>query len=229
MDKNNSGFTLIELLVAVTIGLMLILVTTGSLRMGFSLMKNTSAKIDANVNNQAARSFFTKQIASISLSGSTSHLFIAKNDFVSFASPLSLYDYYDNGFIIAYYSVKKNRQKLFDLVYGETILLPDEDANPFELYPEISLKAKPKELRLLNSYDRISVEYLVYEEEDDLKAGFKETKKGLRTKPPGKKDGVSVWVKKWPKGQPTRAIKLTLLKNGMTEEIIAPVMASSLL
>lgn len=229
MHKKNEGFTLIELLIAVTIGSMLILAATGSLRMVVRLVESRYERIEANANRQAVCSFFTRQVASLRFHENTNSLFIAREDFVSFVTPLSLYNHYDSGLVIAYYSVKKNRQGLFDLLYGEIKLLPDEEANPFGSYPNISTEAKTEELKLLDSYGRIGFEYLIDLKGDKEGAVSEQAKEKPQTKYTESKGEGKVWEKIGSSGHPSRAIKLSLLKEGAKEEIIAPVMALSLL
>jgi prepilin-type N-terminal cleavage/methylation domain-containing protein len=216
-SSRERGFTLIEIIIAVTIGSLLILVASTSIRIGLTYMQRGEERFNKGLRERVALNFFTQQITSIHSSKASKGgiFFIGNKDLVSFISPLSLNKYYAYGLMICAYTITKDEDQTYRLVYKERRLLSnnyltelkDKFEDRFRNEEEKRKFFKEEAVVFLQGYQKITIEYLG---EIDPK-----------------KEEESPWKELWEDEELPKAIKIILLKNGKTREAIAPIMVTS--
>ncbi len=215
-NSKRCGFTLIEIIVAISIGSLLILVTSASIRTGLSYMQNGEERFDKGLREKVALNFFIQQISSIRSynAGNKGIFFIGNKDLVSFISPLSLNKYYTYGLMICAYTITNDEDDTYSLVYNEKRLL--SNAYLGKLMDEFSKEENEEEKGkffdvestvFFQGYEKITIEYLGEVNPD--------------------KEEESPWKESWQDNALPKAIKITFLKHGETQEAIAPIMVTS--
>ncbi|MGR3317095.1 MAG: PulJ/GspJ family protein [Candidatus Anammoxibacter sp.] len=232
-----SGFTLIEIIIALTIGTVIILVSTIALRIGLSHMSNGEEWLNKTVREATTYDFFWQQVSSIrtieipkpaslleSLDEDNSDkdktvikkvYFKGAIDSMSFITPLSLKRHYGYGLIIAtYWQRESDSLEGFDLVYKEK-----------RFNPAVLSSISAGLLDLEEEMDEV----IIFEGCEDI--GFEYLKAAGNT---GSIDNESLsnvnegssfqeWVGTIENSLP-KAIKIVIKKEGIEKELIAPVM-----
>mgnify|MGYP000695831055 CR=1 FL=1 len=109
--RNKDAFTLLELIIALSIGTVLILLVSFSIRMGFFQMERGSKWLEESHRENSALNFFSQQVSSMrvefSLSESSGEnvIFNGDSDRIMFVTPISLEKRYGLGLMIASYYV----------------------------------------------------------------------------------------------------------------------------
>lgn len=214
-SSTKRGFTLIEIIIAISIGTLLILVASASIRTGLSYMQRGEERFNKGLRERVALNFFTQQITSIHPSNMSNEdiFFIGNKDLVSFISPLSLNKYYTYGLMICAYTITKDISNTHNLVYNEKRLLSNTYLT--KLIDKFSKEKRKRELFdegsivFFQGYQKITIEYL-----GEVNPGKDEEEE-------------SPWKKSWQNEGLPKAIKITLLKQGKTQEVVAPIMVTS--
>ncbi|MGR3218646.1 MAG: PulJ/GspJ family protein [Candidatus Anammoxibacter sp.] len=235
--KSRSGFTLLEIIIALTIGTVIILVSTTALRIGLSHMSNGEEWLNKMVREATTYDFFWQQVSSIrsiaipkpaSLldsfgddNGDKDETVIAKIyfkgaiDSVSFITPLSLKRHYGYGLIIATYRLRESdRFDGFDLVYKEKRFNPAVLSSISEGL--LDLEDEIDEVVIFEGCDDIGFEYL---KSAGSTTGFdNESLSNI-----SEEGSFQEWVGTLENSLP-RAIKVVITKEGIEKELIASVM-----
>ncbi|MGR3178414.1 MAG: PulJ/GspJ family protein [Candidatus Anammoxibacter sp.] len=229
--KSGSGFTLLEIIIALTIGTVIILVSTIALRIGLSHMSNGEEWLNKTVREATTYDFFWQQVSSIRTieipkpasllesfdvnDGDNDKPVIKKIyfkggiDSMSFITPLSLKRHYGYGLIIAtYWQRESDSFDGFDLVYKEKRFNPAVLSSISEGLLDIEDEAN--EVVIFEGCDDIEFEY--------LKAVGNESLSNIN-------EGSSFqeWVGTIENSLP-KAIKIVITKEGIEKELIASVM-----
>ena len=236
---SEKGFTLLEVIIAITIGSVLILVCTISLRMGLSHLDRGEAWLNNALKETTVFDFFWQQVSSArSITLPTPAFLIEKDtepkddnnekakiekvyfrgetDFMSFITPLSLKMHYGYGLIIATYSLRSDYNGV-TLVYTEKKLNHEFLSSAAEGYFEV---------------DTDMDEIVIYEECDDIT--FEYLKVGSNLDYFGNENsrdidvggGYQEWVGHL-ENQLPKAIKITIKKEDQERELLAPIMVMS--
>ncbi|MBI4007012.1 MAG: type II secretion system protein [Planctomycetes bacterium] len=212
-NSTKRGFTLIEIIIAISVGTLLILVSSASIRTGISYMQNGEERFDRGLREKVALNFFTQQLTSIRsyTGGSKGVFFIGNKDLVSFISPLSLNKYYTYGLMICAYTITKDEDNTYSLVYNEKRMLSNAYLTKLiDKFSKEDEKGKFFDVEstvFFQGYQKITIEYLGEANSDE--------------------EEESPWKESWLSGGLPKAIKITLLKRGETQETIAPIMVTS--
>lgn len=210
-NSRKRGFTLIETIIAISVGTLLILVASASIRTGLSYMHRGDEQFDKGLREKMALNFFTQQITSIRAHKPADKgiFFIGKKDLVSFISPLSLNKYYTHGLMICAYTITKDADSTYSLLYNEKRLLSNTYLTKLKdklIEEEKGEFFEAKPIVFFQGYQKIKVEYLGEinpDEQEELP-----------------------WKELWENEQLPKAIKITLLNRGEAQEAIAPIMAT---
>ena len=232
--KSTNGFTLLEVIIAITIGSVIIMVSTVALRIGLSHMENGEEWLNNIVKNTSAYDFFWQQVTSIrsielpkpehSLrrlneeddseeTGSAKLFFKGEIDSMSFITPLSIKRHYGYGLIIARYKIKESYEGV-DLVYTEKRLNPAILSSLSEGI--IDTNEDAEEIVIFSECEDIKFEYLKQVESSDQ--ADNETLSSFHSEA-SYKEWVGTLENKLP-----IAIKIIIVKEEKTNELIAPVM-----
>lgn len=209
MEKKEGAFTLLELIIALSIGTVLILVVSFSIRMGFLQMQRGSRWLEESHRENSALHFFRQQVTSMrSETIDEDVIFDGDSERIVFVTPISLKKSYGLGLMMVLYYSEKDGEGV-RLNYKEKRFLPDENLSTFK--DQISsMFDKSEEVEFVNGYEKISFQFLGVEESEDKDV----------TSSHSSLDWKDIWiVNSLPK-----AIKIVLLKDGESKEMIAPVM-----
>lgn len=217
-SSTKRGFTLIEIIIAISIGSLLILVASASIRTGLSYMQRGEERFNKGLRERVALNFFTQQITSIHSSDAADKgiFFIGDKDLFSFISPLSLNKYYTHGLMICAYTITKDEDNTYSFVYNErrhlsnTYLnkLKDKFSDEFGKEVEKGKFFDVESVVFFQGYQKITIEYLGEVDPDE-------------------EEEKSPWKEAWKDEGLPKAIKITLLKRGETQEVLAPIMVTS--
>lgn len=233
--RSVSGFTLLEVIVAITIGSVIILVSTVALRIGLSHLDNGEEWLNDTVREATVYDFFWQQVSSIrsiEIPKPTSSLerfdeegddsiktglkkvyFKGEIDSMSFISPLSLKRHYGNGLIVATYKQRVSYDGI-DLVYKEKRLNP---AILSSISNDIfDIDEEKDEVVIFEKCDDIKFEYLKAGRSSNLIDN--ETLSNINAE-----DGYQEWVGTIENRLP-KAIRIVITKEEKEKELIASVM-----
>ena len=176
-------------------------------------MQRGEERSNKGLRDRVALNFFTQQITSVRSYAVEKKgiFFFGDKDLILFISPLSLNKHYTYGLMICAYTIKKDRDNTYSLIYNERRLLSNtyliKLIDKFGVEGEMGKFFGKESIAFFQGYQKITIKYL----------------KGVS--PGGEEE--SSWRKSWKdKGLP-KAIKITLLKRGEIQEVIAPIMATS--
>lgn len=202
-----SAFTLLELIIALSIGTLLILLVSFSLKMGFFQMERGSNRLEEQYRDNSALFFFRQQATSMRPETiGEDVIFDGSSERVVFITPISLENSYGLGLMIVSYYIE-NTSEGVSLNYKEKRFIPIQNFNTFK-DQNISMFEDSKAVEIVKGYEKISFQFLGLEGGGGEATGVSD---------PGWKD---IWiVNSLPK-----AIKIIFLKNGQSRELIAPVM-----
>jgi hypothetical protein len=208
-DNGISAFTLLELIIALSIGTVLILLVSFSIRMGFFQMQRGSRWLEESHRENSALHFFRQQVTSMrSETVDEDVIFDGDSERIVFVTPISLKKSYGLGLMMVLYYSEKDGEGV-RLNYKEKRFLPNENLSTFK--DQISsMFDKSEEVEIVNGYEKISFQFLGVEESEDNDV----------TSSHSSLDWKDIWiVNSLPK-----AIKIVFLKDGENKEMIAPVM-----
>ena len=208
-DKRISAFTLLELIIALSIGTVLILLVSFSIRMGFFQMERGSRWLEESHRENSALHFLRQQATSMrSETVDEDVIFDGDPERIVFVTPISLKKSYGLGLMMVLYYSEKDDEGV-RLNYKEKRFIPGENLSTFK--DQISLMFdKSEEVEIVNGYEKISFQFLGVEESEDKDV----------TSSHSSLDWKDIWiVNSLPK-----AIKIVLSKDGESKEMIAPVM-----
>ncbi len=207
--KRISAFTLLELIIALSIGTVLILVVSFSIRMGFFQIERGSKWLEVSHRENSALHFFRQQATSMrSETVGEDVIFDGDTERIVFVTPISLKESYGLGLImVLYYSAEDDNGARLN--YKEKRFIPGENLGTFK--DQFSLMFdKSEEVEIVSGYEKISFQYLGVDESEDKdvtsdNSGFD-------------------WKDIWTENSLPEAIKIVLVKDGENKEMIAPVM-----
>lgn len=148
---NNEGFTLLELIVAMSIGVVLILISGSIMKSSVGLMSRGEKWLQGDFREYLALEFWREQVSAIRADNASKFSFEGAKRELSFVSPVHL-DISGGGLVEAHYSIQKEGEK-YSLIYSERRL------TPAERQPKVGKKG-PAGSVLLEGYDEIRFEYL---------------------------------------------------------------------
>lgn len=209
MNKNENAFTLLELIIALSIGTALILIVSLSVKMGFSHMERGTSWIDKNHREKSAIHFFSQQVSSaINKVIEDEVVFQGSSDSLLFVTPISLKKRYGLGLMTVLYSLEEDNRGV-GLVYREKRFIPDENTDEFKDGSNI-MPDSSDSVVIFEECEEITFEYL------DVQGNEIEV---------ATKDKINhEWKETWQENSLPKAVKLTVLKDGQSREIIAPIM-----
>jgi len=208
-DKRISAFTLLELIIALSIGTVLILVVSFSIRMGFFQMERGSRWLEESHRENSALHFFRQQATSMrSETVGEDVIFDGDPEKIVFVTPISLKESYGLGLMmVLYYSEEDDNGARLN--YKEKRFIPGENLSTFK--DQFSLMFdKSEEVEIVSGYEKISFQFLGVDESED-----KDVTSGHSNL-----DWNDIWIE----NSLPEAIKILLIKDGKSKEIIAPVM-----
>lgn len=232
--KSVRGFTLLEVIIAITIGSVIIMVSTAALRIGLSHMQNGEEWLNGIVKDTSAYDFFWQQVTSIRSielpepehssrrlneeddsdeTESEKVFFKGGIDSMSFITPLSLKRHYGYGLIIATYKFEESYEGI-DLVYTEKRLNPAVLSSMSDGI--IDTDEDAEEIVIFSECEDIKFEYLEQVESSDQTDN--ETLSSFRSEASNKK-----WVVTLENKLPI-AIKIIIVKEEKEKELVGPVM-----
>ena len=180
-------------------------------------MQKGEERFDKGLREKVALNFLIQQISSIRSynAGNKGIFFVGNKDLVSFVSPLSLNKYYTYGLMICGYTITKDEDDTYSLVYNEKRLLSNTYLT--KLIDKFSKEEVGEEEKgkffdvestvFFQGYEKITIEYLGEVNLDNEEEG--------------------PWKESWQSNGLPKAIKITFLKHGETQEAIAPIMVTS--
>ncbi len=206
-DKRISAFTLLELIIALSIGTVLILLVSFSIRMGFFQMERGSRWLEESHRENSALHFLRQQATSMrSETVDEDVIFDGDSERIVFVTPISLKKSYGLGLMMVLYFSEKDDEGV-RLNYKEKRFIPGENLSTFK--DQVSLMFdKSEEVEIVNGYEKISFQFLEEGEDKDVTSSHSSL------------DWKDIWIVN---GLP-KAIKIVLLKDGESKEMIAPVM-----
>lgn len=230
-NSKRCGFTLIEIIIAISIGSLLILVTSASIRTGLSYMQNGEERFDKGLREKVALNFFIQQVTSMRSynvgnagnkgnTGNTGIFFIGEKDSVSFISPLSLDKYYTQGLMSCTYTITKDRDDTYSLLYNEKRVLNNDYLT--KLMDKFSGELRASSADLLSTGKFFDEEPVIF-----FQGYQKITLEYLGEVTTGKEEEESPWKESWQINALPKAIKITFLKHGEIQEATAPIMVTS--
>lgn len=209
MNKSENAFTLLELIIALSIGAALILIVSLSVKMGFSHMERGTSWIDESHREKSAIQFFNQQVSSmVNKVIEDAVVFQGSPDKLLFVTPISLEKRYGLGLMSVLYYVETGDEGV-DLLYKEKRFVPDKNTDKFKDESNLMFDSS-ESVKIFSGCDEAFFEFLdVQGPEIDFT-----TKEVIE----------SEWKEIWKKNNLPKAVKLTVLKNGQTREIVAPIM-----
>lgn len=208
-DKCTGAFTLLELIIALSIGTVLVLLVSFSIRIGFSQMERGSKWLEERHRENSALYFLRQQASSMryEVIGENA-VFAGESKRLVFVTPISLGRSYGLGLMMVSYYLEEY-EKGVRLNYKEKRFVPGKDLDNFK-DQNILMFDKSEEVEFVNGYETISFQFLGVEESEE--------KDAVSGKP-----GLE-WKDKWLENSLPKAIKIVLSKDGQSREVIAPVM-----
>ncbi len=208
-DKRISAFTLLELIIALSIGTVLILLVSFSIRMGFFQMERGSRWLEESHRENSALHFLRQQATSMrSETVDEDVIFDGDSERIVFVTPISLKKSYGLGLMMVLYYSEKDDEGV-RLNYKEKRFVPGENLSTFK--DQISLMFdKSEEVEIVNGYEKISFQFLGVEESEDNDVTSSHSSLD--------------WKDTWIVNSLPKAIKIVLSKDGESKEMITPVM-----
>ncbi len=205
-----SAFTLLELIIALSIGTILILLVSFSVRMGFFQMERGSKRLEEQYRDNSALFFFRQQATSMrSEAIDKDVIFDGNPERVVFVTPISLEKSYGLGLMMVSYYVEDSSEGA-SLNYKEKRYVPIKNFNTFK-DQNISMFDDSKAVEIIKGYEGISFQFLGLEEEEE------EEEDTSGTPDLGWKD---IWIA----NSLPKAVKIVFTKDGQSKELITPVM-----
>ncbi len=202
-----SAFTLLELIIALSIGTILILLVSFSVRMGFFQMERGSKRLEEQYRDNSALFFFRQQVTSMrSETIDKDVIFEGDSERVVFVTPISLEKSYGFGLMMVSYYVENGSEGV-RLGYKEKRFVPVKKFNTFK-DQNVSMFDDSEAVEIVNGYKGISFQFLGLEGGEEAEAGAS----GLE------------WKDKWIVNSLPKAIKIVFTKDGQSKELMAPVM-----
>ncbi len=202
-----SAFTLLELIIAISIGMILILLVSFAIRMGFFQMERGSKWLEERYRDDSALFFFHQQATSMRDELIKEDIvFDGDSDRIVFVTPISLERSYGLGLMMVYYYIEEDYEG-YRLNYKEKRFVPDKNLNTFK-DQNVLMFNDSEVVEIVTGYDEISFEYLGVQEDVDATS----SKSDLE------------WKDKWLVNSLPKAVKVVLTKDGQSQELIAPVM-----
>jgi len=202
-----SAFTLLELIIALSIGTILILLVSFSVRMGFTQMERGSKRLEEQYRDNSALFFFRQQVASMrSETIDKDVIFEGNSDRVVFVTPISLEKSYGLGLMMVSYYVEMGSEGV-NLNYKEKRFVPVKNFNTFK-DQNVSMFDDSEAVEIVKGYRGISFQFLGLDGEEEAEAGT---------------SGFG-WNDKWIVNSLPKAVKIVFTEDGRTKELIAPVM-----
>ncbi len=210
MDKiksNEDAFTLLELIIALSIGTVLILLVSFSLRMGLFQIEKGSRWFENSHRENNALHFFCQQATSMRYEEiNESVIFDGDPERVVFVTPISLGKSYGLGLMMVSYYLVESDQGV-KLNYKEKRFIPDNNLSSFKDQSDLIFDDS-EEIEIVSGYEKISFQFLGTVEGSE-----------------NEKDVSGIdWNDIWLENKLPKAIKIVLSKNGQSKELIAPVM-----
>ena len=204
-----SAFTLLELIIALSIGTVLILIVSFSIRMGFFQMERGSRWLEESHRENSALHFFRQQATSMrSETVGKDVIFDGDSERIVFVTPISLKENYGLGLMMVLYYSEEDDEGV-RLNYKEKRFIPGENLSTFKDQITVMFD-KSEEVEIVNGYEKISFQFLGEEEGEDKDAASSHSSL----------DWKGIWIE----NNLPKAIKIVLLKDGESKEMIAPVM-----
>ena len=210
MDKiksNKDAFTLLELIIALSIGTVLVLLVSFSLRTGLFQIEKGSRWLEESYRENNALHFFRQQATSMRYEEiNESVIFDGDSEKIVFVTPISLEKSYGLGLMMVSYYLEESDQGV-SLNYKERRFIPDNNLSKFrdQIFDD------SEEIEIVSGYEKISFKFLgTVESKDD-----ENDVSGL--------SGPD-WNDIWRENNLPKAIKIVLSKNGQDKELIVPVM-----
>ncbi len=202
-----SAFTLLELIIAISIGTVVILLVSFTIRMGFFQMEKGSKWLEDRYRDNSALFFVQQQITSMrSELINKDIIFDGDSDKIVFITPISLEKSYGLGLMLVYYFVEEDNEGS-RLNYKEKRFVPGKNLDSFE-DNNVSMFKDREVVEIVKGYDKISFQYLIIQDEADATSS----------------ESVPEWKDEWLENSLPRAVKIVLTKEGENQELIAPVM-----
>ncbi|MCP4266868.1 MAG: type II secretion system protein [Candidatus Brocadiaceae bacterium] len=202
-----SAFTLLELIIAISIGTVLILLVSFSVRMGFFQMERGSKQLEEQYRDNNALFFFRQQVTSMrSETIDKDVIFEGDSERIVFVTPISLEKSYGLGLMMVSYYVENGSEGVM-LGYKEKKFVPVKNFNTFK-DQNVSMFDDSESVEIVKGYKGISFQFLGLEGGDEAEAG---------TSGPE-------WKDKWIVNSLPKAIKIVFTKDGQSKELMAPVM-----
>jgi prepilin-type N-terminal cleavage/methylation domain-containing protein len=209
MKKGEDAFTLLELIIALSIGAVLILLVSFTVRMGFFHMEKGSNWLDENHRERGASQFFRQQISSMRKENvGEDVIFEGDSDKILFVTPISLEKRYGLGLMTVLY-YQENDGNVVRLSYKEKRFVPAENIDKFKDKNNTMFESIEK-VTIFDGCEEIVFKFLDEQESDNEDADLSPAN--------------SNWKDSWTENNLPRAIKLMMTKNGQNREMIAPVM-----
>ncbi len=203
-----SAFTLLELIIALSIGTILILLVSFSVRMGFFQMERGSNRLEEQYRDNSALFFFRQQATSMRPETIDKDvIFEGDSKRIVFVTPISLEKSYGLGFMLVSYFVEDSSDGT-NLNYKEKRFIPIKSFDTFK-DQNISMFDDTEAVEIVKGYKEISFQFL------GLEGGEEETEENTSS---------LVWKDKWIENSLPKAVKIVFTKDGQNKELIAPVM-----
>ncbi|MHC4267658.1 MAG: PulJ/GspJ family protein [Planctomycetota bacterium] len=202
-----SAFTLLELIIALSVGTILILIVSFSVRMGFFQMERGSNRLEEQYRDNSALFFFRQQATSMRPETIDKDLvFEGDSKRVVFVTPISLEKSYGLGLMMVSYYVEDSSEGV-SLNYKEKRFVPIKNFNTFK-DQNVSMFDDSEEIEIVKGCKEISFQFLGLEGEDEVTSG---------------NNGLG-WKDIWIVNSLPKAIKIVFTKDGQSKESITPVM-----
>lgn len=209
--KQISAFTLLELIITLSIGIVLILLVSFSIRMGFFQMERGSKWLEERHRENSALHFFCQQVTSMRNEILDKDVvFDGDKEKVVFVTPLSLEKRYGFGLMMVLYYLEDSDEGV-RLNYKEKRFLPGENMDRFKDQSKVMFD-NSESIEIVSGYEEVSFRFLGAEDGDNGVEGTTSSHSSLD------------WKEKWLVNSLPNAIKIILSKRGQSKEIIAPVM-----
>ncbi len=202
-----SAFTLLELIIALSIGTVLILLVSFSVRMGFFQMERGSKQLEERYRDNSALLFFRQQATSMRPEAiDKSIVFDGSSKRVVFVTPISLEKSYGLGLMMVSYYTEDSNDGV-SLNYKEKRFVPIKS---FDMFKDQSLSMfdDSEAVEIVKGYEEISFHFLGVEGEEDVTSD---------------NSGLG-WKDIWKVNSLPKAIKIVFTKDGQSKELITPVM-----
>ncbi len=202
-----SAFTLLELIIALSIGTIVILLVSFSVRMGFFQMERGSKRLEEQYRDNSALFFFRQQATSMRPETiGEDVVFDGDSKSVVFVTPVSLEKSYGLGLMMVSYYVEESGEGN-SLKYKEKRFVPIKSFSIFK-DQKLSMFDKSEAIVIVKDYDEISFQFFGLEGSEEVTSD----------------NSALGWENIWTVNSLPKAIKIVFTKDGQSEELITPVM-----